>query len=153
MLTARPEKYRGGRSFASVAANAGTAPACIYFPPASGGLVRMPFQNASLLMLICPISALPAFTEGLAVTAANTYPTWGPEYAPTGRVAYGQIAAAGTEGWTNATALASIDWFEVYQPNVFAMVGSSINTSVSYGLEFREFLSAEELQNWPSSRA
>jgi hypothetical protein len=151
MLTPRPNKFRGARAVAVIAANAGTSPVLIYRPPASGAIIRKPFTSSSFSFSILPDNALPAFTSGLAVTSLNVFPTWGTDYSPTGVVQAGQLAAV-LDGWTNSVITAPGDWM-VFPPNVVAVGSQVLNSAVTQCLEFEEFLSAEELDQWRSSPA
>jgi hypothetical protein len=155
VLTPRPDKYRGARGYAQIAVNAGTAGGMILRPPASGALMTHAGAGGgggTLAMYMGPESGLPAFTPGLAVTSVNVHPTWGPDYAPTGVLVGGQFASVLSDGWGFATVYGFSE-FEVFPPNVVALVSGILATAASFAIEWREFPSAEELQSWPSSRA
>jgi hypothetical protein len=153
MLEARPEKYRGARGYPIVGLNAGTASGFVLFPPASGLVVTRLSTSTTARVCILPADAIPTFTAGLAVTSQRVFPAWGPDYAPTAVLTAGQFAAVPTEAFGSAVtgfvALAT----EVFQPNVFAVAANVLAAAFDCGIEWREYLSAEELQRWPSSRA
>jgi len=152
MLTPRPDKFRGGRAYASVGINAGTTSAVILFPPSSG-LVLKRFSQSGMRVAILPISGFPAFTSGLAVVSLNVYPSWGPDYPPTARVEAGQFASQPIDFFSaNAHSNTVIDE-TVFPPNVVAVFATGIATAIDgSGFSWEEFLSAEELQRWHTAR-
>jgi hypothetical protein len=98
-----------------------------------------------------PESGLPAFTAGLAVIATPVHPHWGPDYAPTGVITGGQFATAFPDGFTFATVGTNMGW-EVFPPNVCAGASGIAATAQSFAIDWREYLSAEELDRWHTAR-
>jgi hypothetical protein len=156
VLTAQPGKYRGAWVQADLAANVATFGAVIYRPPASGANVRAIGSTGGCMVRVCPFDQLGTFTSGLAVTSLVSNPDWGTQYPLTGVIDAGQLAAIPVTAYSSATLVASmqgpVGW-DLFQPNVLVIAFGSAAQAGQMALHVREFLSAEELHRWPSSRA
>lgn len=148
----RPDKYRGAYVYVDVPGVALQFGTLLYYPPGSGALVTAFYTSGACVMGVLPVADVVGFVSGFTTLRVASH--W-PDYPPTGRIDGGQLPAVLPLGYIRGANVLTFDATEllVVPGNVAVICNQTVANGLFGSLTIKEFLSAEELDNWNVSNA